>query len=604
VARESQNIEWKTSWRDDYLKWICGFANAQGGRLEIGRNDKGAPVGLSDAKRLMEELPNKIRTTMGIVADVNLRRQKGVEYIVIDVAAHPNAISYRGKYYLRSGSTNQELTGFALDELILRKYGRTWDSAPVPRVSVNEFYNDAFDIFRKKAVSSERLTPEDVAVSNEQILKALKLTENNYLLKAALMLFHQDPDQWCFGSFVKIGYFLNDADLLYQDEISGPLIGIADRVMDTIYTKYFKGLIRYEGIQRIDNYPMPRNVLREAVLNAVVHKDYSACNPIHIRIYDDKVIIHNDCRLPANVLLEDLLKGTGSMPHNPLIAGAFFRSGQIEAWGRGIEKMRNGCIAVNLPEPELNILPDRFSICFYIRNNNENDIREHSALENGTVPTNAAEGVTEEVTAEKGTENADLKTDLKTGLEAGLKTGLKADLKTGLKTEEIDSLILGLMEENNEISIPNIAQKIAKGLTATKDRISKLKSKGLIERVGPDKGGYWRIIAGAEGRYFTAEKGAENADLKTDLKIDLKTGLKSGLKTDLKTGLKTGLKAEEIDSLILGLMEENNEISIPNIAQKIAKGLTATKDRISKLKSKGLIERVGPDRGGYWRVMR
>jgi len=70
------------------------------------------------------------------------------------------------------------------------------------------------------------------------------------------------------------------------------------------------------------------------------------------------------------------------------------------------------------------------------------------------------------------------------------------------------------------------------------------------------------------------------------------------------TGLKTGLKIEELDSLILGLMEENNEISIPNIAQKIAKGLTATKDRISKLKSKGLIERVGPDKGGYWRVIR
>jgi len=169
---ENQNIEWKESWRDEYLKWICGFANAQGGRLEIGRNDKGALIGLPGAKRLLDELPNKIRTTMGIVADVNLCREAGFEYIVIEVMAHPNAISYRGKYYLRSGSTNQELTGFALDELILRKHGRTWDSAPVPRVKTGDFYNDAFDIFRKKAISSERLTPEDVAVSNEQLLRA------------------------------------------------------------------------------------------------------------------------------------------------------------------------------------------------------------------------------------------------------------------------------------------------------------------------------------------------------------------------------------------------------------------------------------------------
>jgi ATP-dependent DNA helicase RecG len=368
---ENQNVEWKESWHDEYLKWSCGFANAQGGRLEIGRDDKGALIGLPNAKRLLEELPNKIRTTMGIVADVNLHSEANIEYIIIEVTAHPNAISYRGKYYLRSGSTNQELTGFALDELILRKYGRTWDSAPVPRVSINDFYNDAFDIFRKKAVISERLTPEDVAVKNEQLLKALKLTDGDYLLKAALMLFHQDPEQWCFGSQVKIGYFENDADILYQDEIRGSLIGIADRVMDTIYTKYFKGLIRYEGIQRIDNYPMPRNVLREAVLNAVVHKDYSMGNPIHIKIYDDKVIIYNDCQIPSTIKPESLLEGIGSRPHNPLIAGAFFRSGQIEAWGRGIEKMRSGCIADNLSEPEFLIRPTVFSVCFHIRNNNK-----------------------------------------------------------------------------------------------------------------------------------------------------------------------------------------------------------------------------------------
>ena len=95
---ENQNVEWKESWRDEYLKWICGFANAQGGQLEIGRNDKGALIGLPDAERLLEELPNKIRATMGIVADVNLQSEADIEYIVIRVIVHPNAISYRGKY--------------------------------------------------------------------------------------------------------------------------------------------------------------------------------------------------------------------------------------------------------------------------------------------------------------------------------------------------------------------------------------------------------------------------------------------------------------------------------------------------------------------------
>jgi ATP-dependent DNA helicase RecG len=86
---ETHNVEWKESWRDEYLQWVCGFANAQGGRLEIGRNNKGIVVGLTDAKRLLEELPNKIRATMGIVADIKLCCEDGREYIIIDIIAHP-----------------------------------------------------------------------------------------------------------------------------------------------------------------------------------------------------------------------------------------------------------------------------------------------------------------------------------------------------------------------------------------------------------------------------------------------------------------------------------------------------------------------------------
>jgi ATP-dependent DNA helicase RecG len=444
---ENQNTEWKEAWHDEYLKWVCGFANAQGGIIEIGKNNKGIVVGVTDATRLMDELPNKIRATMGIVIDVNLRRKNSLEYVVVKVKAYPNAVSYRGKYYLRSGSTNQEVTGFALDEMILRKYGRTWDSAPVPHVKPKDFYHDAFDVFRKKAVSSERLTSEDVEGSDEKLLQALKLIDGNYLLKAALLLFHQDPERWCLGSYVKIGYFKNDADILYQDEINGPLISIADRIMDIIYTKYFKGLIRYEGIQRVDKYPMPREVLREAILNAVIHKDYSAGNPIHIKIYDDKVVVYNDQQLPANTMPENILKGIGSKPHNPLIANSFFRSGQIEAWGRGIEKMKNGCIADNLPEPEFKILPSVFSICFHIRNNNQ------------------TEG------------------DSRKGDDGGVNGGVN----------EIKKNIVDLIKENQDITAEQISNLIKTTKRRVEYYITQLKKAGLIERIGADKNGYWIV---------------------------------------------------------------------------------------------------------------
>lgn len=90
---ESQNIEWKESWRDEYLKWICGFANAQGGKIYIGMNDEGNVVGVSDSKKLLEDIPNKITQSLGIVADVNLLSKDGKDYIEINVPAYSTSIA-------------------------------------------------------------------------------------------------------------------------------------------------------------------------------------------------------------------------------------------------------------------------------------------------------------------------------------------------------------------------------------------------------------------------------------------------------------------------------------------------------------------------------
>ena len=111
---ESQNIEWKETLRDEYLKWICGFANAQGGVLEIGRNDCGDVVGVSDVLRLLEEIPNKAQSLLGIVVDVDLKLERGREYLQIAVKPHPIPISYRGKFRYRSGSTSQVPRGASL----------------------------------------------------------------------------------------------------------------------------------------------------------------------------------------------------------------------------------------------------------------------------------------------------------------------------------------------------------------------------------------------------------------------------------------------------------------------------------------------------------
>ena len=348
---ENQTTEWKSSWRDEYLSWVCGFANAQGGVLEIGRDDKGNVVGLSNAEELLEMLPNKIRNTTGVLADVSICADDGKQYITIVVNPYPSPITYRGRYYYRSGSTTQELTGYALEEFMLRKQGKTWDGVPIPYVEAAELERDAFRFFRKKAIASTRLAQGDLEIEDEELLHSLLLTEGKYLKRAALLLFHNNPEKWVPGAFVKIGYFENDIDILYHDEIHGPLISMPDRVLDSLYLKFLKGIISYRGIQRIETYPFAKAALREAVLNAVVHKDCSKGIPIQIRVYKDKINIFNSGGLPDGWTLEKLLSWHESSPRNPLIAGAFYRSGLIESWGRGIGRIFASCKEEAKPEP-------------------------------------------------------------------------------------------------------------------------------------------------------------------------------------------------------------------------------------------------------------
>ena len=349
---ENQNIEYKSSWRDEYLKWICGFANAQGGTLYIGKDDKGNKAGVKDSKKLMEDLPNKITTILGIVADVNLHETPLGEYIEIVVEAQPNPVNYKGEYHYRSGSTKQELKGAALDKFLLKKQGRRWDSVPVPNVTLADLKPETFDFFRKRGVKSKRLDEDSLTDSNELLLENLQLTENNYLKRAAVLLFHPKPEKFVTGAFIKIGYFETDSDLVFQDEVRGNLFEQVEKTLELLFTKYIKAIISYEGKFRVENYEYPYDAVREAIHNAVAHKDYTGATPVQISVYKDKIMIWNFGQLPENWTMEKLSKSKHpSMPFNPDIANAFFRIGYIETWGRGFSKMTTQCLSIGLPEP-------------------------------------------------------------------------------------------------------------------------------------------------------------------------------------------------------------------------------------------------------------
>ena len=277
---ESQNIEWKESWRDEYLKWICGFANAGGGKIYIGKDDKGTIIGVEDSKKLLEDIPNKIVSALGIIADVNLLQEDGKDYIEIVVETAPYPVSYRGEFNYRSGSTKQQLTGAALSQFLLRKTGISWDGVPLSGVSVDSLNQESFDLFRVQAIKTRRIDIDEDLGPKQMQLENLNLIVDEGLTRAAVMLFHHNPEKWVPGAFIKVGYFESEAEIKYQDEIHGSLISQVDRVVDLLYTKYLKGIISYDGITRVENYPYPKNAIREAVLNAIAHKNYAAMIPI------------------------------------------------------------------------------------------------------------------------------------------------------------------------------------------------------------------------------------------------------------------------------------------------------------------------------------
>jgi ATP-dependent DNA helicase RecG len=361
---EQQNIEYKQSWHDDYLKWVCGFANAQGGVIFIGKDDIGIVVGIDDYKKLMDDIPNKIRNTMGITAEVNLHQNDGKHFIEIIIQPYSVPISLRGRYYYRSGSTKQELTGASLNEFLLKKSGKTWDDVVEPRATFGDINERTVTIFLQASENAGRL-PENKGLTIPELFEKLRLTENGQLKRAALILFGKEPAKFYPNTFVKIGRFGKDeADLKFQETEEGNLIVLLQAVLNQLNHKFLIKTIEFEGMHRIEKGEYPVAAIREMLLNALVHRNYMGA-PIQIRVYDDKISIWNEGILPDGLTLEALKRSHSSRPRNPIIADVCFKGGYIDAWGRGTIKIIDTCKKADLPEPEMKELDGGFIVSLF-----------------------------------------------------------------------------------------------------------------------------------------------------------------------------------------------------------------------------------------------
>ncbi len=454
---ENQNVEYKEKWSDEYLKWICGFANANGGTLFIGKKDDGSIKGVENSRKLLEEIPNKTRDTLGIIVDVNVFAENYKEYIEIVVQPNLYPVSYRGEFHYRAGTTKQQLTGQALNQFLLKKTGVTWDSIPVENIAIHTIRNDSFDIFRDQALLSKRMISKDLRVSNLQLLDNLNLLDGKILKKAGVLLFHHNPEKWIPRAFIKIGYFESDSELCYQDEVHGPLIIQAMQTVDLIYTKYLKAAISYKEITRIETYPFSKEAIREAVFNAIIHKNYATLVPIQISVYKDKLYIANDCIFPEDWTVEDILEKHKSRPYNPLIASTFFRAGFVESWGRGIEKINEACKVAGSPVPDFKIKKEDFMIKFFLN----------------------------EISKEK--DNEGISEGINEGINEGISEGINEGISEGIKS------VLNVIKDNPGIKARAISTILDNRSIKTIERqLSTLIKRQLVEYKGSKKvGGYY-----------------------------------------------------------------------------------------------------------------
>ncbi len=462
---EKHIIEYKRLWKDEWLEWICGMANADGGIIYLGINDDGEVLGVSNAKKLMEDIPNKIISKMSIYPDIRQVEKDGKDVIEIEVAPSMAAVSLDGVVYKRVGATNQILKGTALQEFYLSRPSGAWDARIIPDAKLDEIDPDAVEYLKESGIRKGRLSKESAKDSVEKVLKSLNLmTEDNKLTMAALLLFGKNPQRYCIDARFKIGRFgAGAANLIIQDLVDGDLIRMPDRVLDILDAKYLVRPIHYKGLRRVEPLEIPEKGLREIICNSIIHKQYDGPD-IQMRVYDDRIDLWNFGKLPEGYTFEQMFMPHRSMPRNKLIANAFYYAGLIEAWGRGFE-----------------IITEEFT------------------KDGLAVPTFKEEfgGVT-----------AIIKREIFQAIQLGSRGHSKQDdPKNDPNSEpnnltERQSLIIGILENQGQPDDPNnepetrssIARKLGISESTVKRELAFLSSIGKIKHFGPRSHGRWMVI--------------------------------------------------------------------------------------------------------------
>lgn len=351
---ENENVEFKKDYTENIYKEIVAFLNSCSGTIYIGYSDNGELIGLDNSKEIEEKISNgivqKITPDCSIFVAINNCILDGKEYITINVSKGINVYSLKDKgvlkgTYIRNGSCSIPATEETVKQMIIKNSNLSFETS----VSINQsltfnYISAAFDEI-------------DIDITNENIMRNLfMLDKNNSYTNLALLLSDQNPYT------IKVAVYVSNekSSFLDRKEFDGSLLEIYDKAID--YLKLNSAIYGFiDGSIRKDIEEFPEFILREIVLNSLIHRDYSTITSNIINIYkNDGMEFISYGSLYGNITLEDVLAGL-STSRNPYLQSIFMRLKRVEAIGSGLRKVNSFYNDRNM-KLVINALPSSFVV--------------------------------------------------------------------------------------------------------------------------------------------------------------------------------------------------------------------------------------------------
>lgn len=365
---ESETLELKESLDSKAIETIGAFANTNGGTILVGVRDDGHITGVVIGDTTLEDWAQKMQAKIQprFMPSITSHVQNGRTVIAIKVQRSDRPIGVDGRFIKRVGRTNQMMAPDEVRHRLLATSKITWDGIVEERASFADLDSAAITKFISMLNSAKRRT---IPTGEPEIttLEKLALAEEGRPTRAAILLFGKNPRRFFHSAYIKAGRFKSHTLIVDDKEFDGNLFEQIEHAMswfqNRLETKFIIGQPTYQGkkreannlVQREEIWEYPLSALREAVLNAVCHRDYTSLANTTLRLYDDHLEIWNPGSLTPALRPEQLLQPHNSYPPNRLIADSFFNAGMIEKWGTGTVRIGDALKEQNLVPPVFDI---------------------------------------------------------------------------------------------------------------------------------------------------------------------------------------------------------------------------------------------------------